>query len=248
MKVLTVAFRKGGVAKTTTVWALADGLRRRGKSVLMVDVDPQGSLTDLVKVSDKPKASLYGAIHGYRRFDECIVSTQAGDLIPSSDKLLRIEGELWNASDHLNILQGLRRLRGYDYILIDTPPYKGVLTDASMVVSDAILIPSGADPMSYNALVKLGDGIEALRRETRKKIPVLGIVIVNVRNIKTAQAYTDILTGLASDMGTEVLGTVRMTSDLQLAQATGESLGRYRTSNATKDYDALTVKILDRME
>lgn len=150
-RIVSIANQKGGVGKTTTCANLGIGLAQAGKRVLLVDADPQGSLTlslgfptpDKLPVTlatvmgktlmDKPMPSKEGILH----------HAEGVDLMPANIELSGLEVSLVNAMSREKILkQYLDTVkREYDYILIDCMPSLGMLTINALAAADSVLIP-----------------------------------------------------------------------------------------------------------
>lgn len=172
--VMAVVNQKGGTAKTTTVENLGIGLARCGKKVLLVDVDPQASLTiclgypkpdDLEMTLADMLASLIN--------DNCvdiskgILHQQEGvDLIPSNIAMAGLEVALVNAMNRERVLkQFLEPIKGrYDYVLLDCMPSLGMLTVNSLVAADSALIPVQANYLSAKGLEQLLQTINKVKR------------------------------------------------------------------------------------
>ncbi|MBB5409364.1 chromosome partitioning protein [Paraburkholderia sp. HC6.4b] len=163
-KVVTVANFKGGVAKTTTAVSLAQGLTLRGRKVLVIDCDPQGTATQLCGFSPETEIgeerTLMPLIYGDETgLDYAIQETywQDLDLIPASSGLFSAEfhipGKL--ASDHefafWNILnQGLVDIKDrYDAIIVDTPPSLSYLTINALMAADGLLMPCPPEGLDF---------------------------------------------------------------------------------------------------
>ena len=178
MPIIAVSNQKGGVGKTTSTLNLGAALREMGKTVLLVDLDPQGSLTvaagvidvDAIKLSvgDLLMARAQGAPQDLKK---AIIRTPAGlDLVPGNGMLSAAELTLATAMARESaLMQTLKpALDRYDYVLIDCQPTLGVLPVNAMVAASHFLIP--AQPSGY-ALRGLGDLLET--RAVSKHAPVL---------------------------------------------------------------------------
>lgn len=188
--VLAVVNQKGGTGKTTTCENLGVGLAQEGKKVLLVDVDPQGSLTislgyprpdDLdstlselmAKVMQEPPLSP----------GEGILHHQEGvDLIPANISLSGIEVSLVNAMSRETILKQLMEplKRQYDFILLDCMPSLGMLTVNALAAADNVLIPVQAQYLSAKGLEQLLQTVNKVRRQINPKLRIEGILLTMV--------------------------------------------------------------------
>ncbi len=145
---------KGGTGKTTTTINLAAGLALRGKQVLCIDLDPQGSLA--AQFGIKPLMTLAELFEDKAAVPDCIYPARDHlDVLPGSHKLLSIDGALWkmeSASAARRILsKKLAAFRdGYDFVIIDFPPSANKVSENGLMIVNELIIPM---PMSHLALV-----------------------------------------------------------------------------------------------
>ena len=177
-RIVAVANQKGGVGKTTTAINVATSLALQGRSVLLVDVDPQGNLTSGVGLKGQraEAGTAYEALMSDRAADTFILPTQVPRLflIPADRHLTGAEIEMVPMPDRERRLQRvLEPLRSrFEFIFIDCPPSLGLLTLNALVAADAVLIPLHCE---YFALEGLADLVGTMRRVRGALNPSLDI-------------------------------------------------------------------------
>ena len=186
-KVLALCSQKGGVGKTTSCVNLAVGLAKAGKKVLVIDNDPQGSMTAslgyhnpdelpitlatiLTKiVEDEPFENTLGILH----------HQEGIDLIPANIELAGMEVSLVNCMNREKMLKQV--LEGakheYDYILLDCTPSLGMLTVNALAAADTTLIPVQAQYLSAKGLEQLLQTVQKVRRQINPKLKIEGILL-----------------------------------------------------------------------
>ena len=189
-KIITVANQKGGTAKSVTCLNLGVGLAREGKKVLLIDADPQGSLSISLGFSepdtmDNTLASLMVKVvnEDEINFEDTILKHEEGvDLIPSNIELSAIEVSMVNVmSRELILRQMLEELTPlYDYILIDCMPSLGVVTINALACADSVLIPVQAAYLPMKGLQQLIKTIGRVKRQLNPKLQIEGILLTMV--------------------------------------------------------------------
>jgi chromosome partitioning protein len=204
-KVIAVANQKGGVGKTTTTYNLGCALAKKGKKVLGIDFDPQGSLTIFMGYENNDNisitiASLMGDTIGEKELpnkETYIISTGSMDLIPGNIELSAIETSLVNAMSRETILKSIiSELRPfYDYILIDCLPSLGMLTINALVASDSVIIPVNPEYASAKGLELLLMSILRVKKRINPTIEIDGILMtMYVKNTNLSKIITEMIT------------------------------------------------------
>jgi chromosome partitioning protein len=188
--VISVANQKGGTAKTTTCENLGIGLAAEGKDVLLVDVDPQGSLTIALgnQMPDELEPTLSDMMERIIR-DEPILPCEGVlkhpegvDLMPGNIALSGLEASLVNVMSRETILkQYLDTLKDrYDYILLDGSPSLGMLTINMLAASDSVIVPVQAQYLSAKGLEQLLSTVGKVRRQINPKLRIEGVLLTMV--------------------------------------------------------------------
>jgi cellulose biosynthesis protein BcsQ len=171
MKVIVVALEKGGVGKTTTSMHLGHGLAMLGYRVLMLDCDPQGSLSKRYDLSDVKH--WLSDVLGVGGEGERLVSLEAAT-IPTQQENLRLgpsNKRLARTSAYLTQAHKLFRLDGvlhneateYDYIILDTPPGRSMMQTCSLVAGDLLIAPVELNAMGIEGWVQIDDTVTVAR-------------------------------------------------------------------------------------
>ncbi|HEX6122498.1 MAG TPA: AAA family ATPase [Ktedonobacterales bacterium] len=164
MTAICIANNKGGVGKTTTAVNLAAGLARLNFRVLVVDLDGQANATYALTGRVHPVPSVYDVLVGNKKLDDVLWQTNEQDvwIVGGDGRLQNIDVEL--ASRPGREWRLARALQGqdFDYIIIDTPPSLGVLTQNALAAAQRVLIPISMTEFSLIGLDKLEATIEDL--------------------------------------------------------------------------------------
>ena len=188
--IIALSNQKGGVGKTTTCANLGIGLAMEGKKVLVVDADPQSSLsislgypqpdqlpvtiTDLMKkvILDKPITEGEGILH----------QKEGVDLLPASIELAGLEASMVNVMSRETILRQVLNEIGkpYDFILLDCMPSLGMLTINALAAADSVLIPVQAHYLPAKGLEQLLQTISKVRRQIKPDLRIEGILLTMV--------------------------------------------------------------------
>ena len=191
-KVISVSNQKGGVGKTVTCVNLGIGLAREGKRVLLIDADPQGSLTISLGCQEPDKleyslATVMMKIINDEEFDATagIIHHEEGvDILPGNIELSGLEISLIGVISRETILREyVESIRDqYDYIIIDCMPSFGMLTINALACADSVLIPVQAAYLPVKGLQQLIKTIGRVKRQLNPKLQFEGILLTMVDN------------------------------------------------------------------
>ena len=211
-KVIAVTNQKGGVGKTTTTVNLGVGLANDGYKVLLIDADPQGSLTVSlgIKAPDELDVSLASVLDGIINDEPIdsyagIISHDEGvDLLPSNIELSAMETKLFNTMSREYVLRNyIDTVRqDYDYILIDCMPSLGMMTINALVAADSVIIPSQPNFLSTKGLNLLLHSISKVKRSINPNLRIDGILLTMVDS-RTSNAR-NIIDSLRSGVGQNI--------------------------------------------
>ena len=187
MSVICIANQKGGVGKTTTAAALAEGLSEHHKRVLLIDWDPQACLTITLGVNpDNLKRTGYDVLAGIIRsqrshsIQDVILQTSDPniDLVPSNIELSQAQLDLVGAFTRELILREMLQpvRKSYDYILVDCLPSLGLLTINALSAADRIIIPLQADFLAMKGLIRLLSTIIRVKDKINPALEISGIL------------------------------------------------------------------------
>ena len=266
MMVISIANQKGGVGKTTTALCLADGLTRRGRRVLVVDLDQQANASRVFGAATEGAATAYDVLTGHvRDAARAVQRTDKGDILSGDGFLSQAEGELAQATMREKVLKkalrGLIKADVYDYVLIDCPPSLGLVTINALVASDGVVVPMKMDGYSVDGLDGLMSLVSLIKGDEgddpddclNPRLSVLGLVVCQVdRRRKTLlREFGRHLPILAESYGTRVFQTwVAESSKVPAAQLErDEMLHAYAPlSSAAIGYECVVDELLGLTE
>jgi chromosome partitioning protein len=156
MKIVSFSIFKGGTGKTTSTVSTAASLVKKGKRVLIVDLDQQASATRYLDLDPDQSPNLYEVFTGVKPAQLAIRKTAAGIDVLASHVLLAAIEEALEPGDELKLSDLLNPLRAnYDFILIDNPPGKAMLAFNGLAAADLIIIPASAERMAVDGVADL---------------------------------------------------------------------------------------------
>ncbi|MFA5020796.1 MAG: ParA family protein [Patescibacteria group bacterium] len=180
-RVISIVNQKGGVGKTTTSINLAAYLSKLGKSVLLVDLDPQSNATSGLGISKNLASGVYEVLTGPQTFRDIAVATNHPNchLAPSTSSLAGANVEFVNLERReFRLYDNLLEVKNdFDYILIDNPPSLGLLTLNGLTAADQIMIPVQAEYFALEGLTQLVETINLIKDNLKPELDILGVVL-----------------------------------------------------------------------
>lgn len=255
-KVYAIANQKGGVGKTTTTYNLAASLSRAGKTVLMIDMDPQYSLTE--------SCGMFPDAPEFKGMSTCKLFTKNTDLldccftvdsmqtvklfiIPSSQRLAITAKDLFYQKDSINTFKkNVDKLRRYfDYIFLDCPPSLDDLLTSSLVASDGVIVPVKPERLSYAGLELIMPTIKAIQdapinQPSNRSLKVIGILATMYR--RQTMEHRDYLSRLSSEYN--LIGVIPLSATVSKGLEYGlPVVATHPTSNAAREYERIAFNL-----
>jgi chromosome partitioning protein len=241
--IVAICNQKGGVGKTALTINLGAALAEQSNKVLLIDLDPQGHLTEGVGVNElylQEEHNLFDALTDSRPDKIGLIHPvphEKFDLIPSNYQMALIEQKLFMTRNREHKLRELLEeiSKGYDWVLIDCPPNLGNLTDNALNAARLVVVPIQAETTSVRALDLLFDQIESVEKGLRITIRVLAVVPNLVQDSALSRR---ILTDLRANIPVVTPVEVKKRVVLQEAYDKGRSIFSFTPATTTKEDDA----------
>ncbi len=210
-RIISLCNQKGGVGKTTTTISLAGALAELGRTVLLVDFDPQGALSAGMGVKSHDVPTIYDAMVGREKDVRQLIqptTTVGVHVIPANIDLSAAEVHLVNEVAREHILARVLKpvLDDYDVILIDCQPSLGLLTVNALTASHGVLVPLEAEYFALRGVALLIDTIEKVKDRLNPALELDGIV-ATMYDARTLHAK-EVLERVVDAFGDKVLETV----------------------------------------
>lgn len=183
--IIAVINQKGGVGKTTTAINLGSYLAKLGKSVLIIDFDPQANATSGIGINiQNLDHSVYEVLYEPKSLKDALKPTNTKNLfiLPATPSLVAAEVEFVNHPDRETKLKSVLAQTDYDYILIDCPPALGLLTINALVAANLIIIPVQAEYYALEGLGQLLKTIQRVKQSLNPDLELMGILLTMYSN------------------------------------------------------------------
>ncbi|MEM2915568.1 MAG: AAA family ATPase [Candidatus Bathyarchaeia archaeon] len=251
-RIIAIINQKGGSGKTTTTVNLGAYLARFGRSMLLIDLDPQANST--IHLGLKPhevQRSVYDVMMDERPFSEVIQATQVDNLFiaPANINLSGVEIELAGMVGREMVLKDAveKIVVNYDYILIDSPPSLGLLTVNALTVATEIIIPVQTEFFALEGMGKLFHTVDIIKKRLNRNLRITGIV-PTMFDVRT-NLSREVMEKIREYFGDKVYKTV-IRKNVRLAEASshGKPIMLYDPrSTGAEDYESLSMEVDSRV-
>ncbi len=249
--VIAVTNQKGGVGKTTTAINLAYFLAKAGRSTLLVDFDPQGNATSGLGVDKTSlQTTMTDVLLGEASLDEAVVATEHKNLFlaPTTSILANTEVELARADKRFSKLKQAieASTKGYDYIIIDSPPSLSLLTVNGLIAAKYVLLPVQAEFYALEGLGQLLETMKLIRKGMNPGLELLGVLptMLDSRTTLSNQVHGEIKRHFP---GKVFETTIPRNIRLAEAPSHGIPIGVYdRFSKGSRAYKAVAKEVMER--
>lgn len=250
MNIISFINQKGGTGKTTTCINVGACLANKGYKVLLVDVDPQGSLTTSTGIDTDDKDTLYEILKGAADVNKVIQVHNTYSVLPTDLRQSGAEMELTKevGAESLIKLNVINKLKtDYDFILLDCPPALSLFTVMSLAASTGVIIPLQAQFLPLNGIVQLQDTYRLVKERINPALEIIGYVFTMYDSRKNLdkQVYDRVE---VENPGKTFKTTI--SSNVTLAEAPAYGMDIYEYDPKAKgavQYSALTDEILERI-
>jgi chromosome partitioning protein len=254
--VIALANQKGGTAKTTSTLNLGAALAETGKTVLVVDFDPQASLTICLGLkAEDLQQTIYDVMQAELRDEEpnmrdVVVSTSVGvDLVPANIALSQAEMDLVGAMGGELVLRDiLAPIRNqYDFILIDCLPSLGLMTINALIAADQVIIPVAADYLAMKGLQLILTTIYKVKRKFNPELEIAGILLTRVEaQTRHSRSVVENIRRFFVDRVNVFEAEIRKTVQVQESAVAQESMLTYANGHpVTEAYRQIAQEVLN---
>lgn len=240
--ITSVINQKGGTGKTTTTVNLASALAEK-KSVLIIDLDPQGNLSYSLGINEF-ELSIADVLAGRNELSDVLVEREGMKVAPTNRQLSRFESGNENTPSVYALREALKGAEKYDHVFIDCPPSLSALTANALSASNNVVIPIQLDVFSIQGLEQIMDTINEIRSTSNKKLQIAGVlpVLVDARKKLTMEVKEYVRENFDVTL---FKNEIRTNVKAAEAPSFGSSVIKYApSSNSAKDYKKFSQEFL----
>lgn len=249
-RIISLTNNKGGVGKTTSTLNIGVGLANKGRKVLLIDLDPQASLTISLGLNSKDfmETSIVQVLTKSRDIKECIFKVKENVYIIPSNKLLNdaedvIKGKNFRENILKNALEPIKQV--FDYILIDCPPSLNVFTDNGLTASNEVFIPIEAEYLALQGTSQLVDKVNSIK-EGNEELKISGVFLTKYDQRKNLNKQVK---EVLENTFKNVVFRTNINSNVALAEAPShqEDIFTYEpNSTGARDYESLVNEVIEQ--
>ncbi len=255
MKVISVTNQKGGVGKTTTAINLGAGMALAGKKVLVVDLDAQCNATQfLYRLLEEDEPGVFEILVDEGDLGEIVVPTSVENLFlaPAGESLANADLNLASRMGREAFLKdslASSSLEDYDFVLIDTGPYLGLLTINAFVASDHLIVPVSCEYLPLLGLKFLLQTVDRVQSKLHPNLSILGYLLTMYDRRENITFNVEKV--LMERFGDKVFNTrIRINTKHRSAPSERATIFEYERSSrgkGTEDFTAFTKEVLERI-
>ena len=251
MIVIAIANQKGGVGKTTTAINLSAALAMRGRSVLLVDLDPQANSSMTFLDVRSLQKTMYDVFTGQVALADIIRPSTVPrlDIAPARIGLAKLEGQLVGELDaHYRLKDRLATVRDrYEFVIVDTPPALGLITVNALVAATHLLIPVQSSYFALEGTDDLLETVDRIRARPNPELKLLGAVIT--LHDKWTTLSRDVQKAITEVFGGRVFETtISKSIRLEESPAHRESIFTFAPqSSGAYEYYKLCEEVIERV-
>lgn len=237
MIIMCFVNQKGGVGKTTSVMNIGAGLAKLSNRVLLIDLDPQESLSYWLGMTDAEK-TIFDFFDGKANLESCILPHSGGfDVIPAKEMLATITPDVYQLKRALTKLD-------YDFVLLDCSPTLGMMTLAALTAAHWVIIPMCPDLLSIKGMSQLLGTIQTIREQTNANIALKSVIAT--RYDSCHKMHREVLEQIDVFLDGVPIYTVREDIAVSESPVSGMSVMDYRPeSTGAEDYMAIATRLAD---
>jgi len=242
--IIAIVNQKGGTGKTTTTVNLGSALAQAGRSVLLVDFDPQGNLSYSLGITGSEQ-TMADVLNGDAAIGDIMYEVEGMDVAPSYIELADAEISLAGLEERELLLKKQLEALSYDYILIDCPPSLSLLTINALSAAERVIIPLQMEVLSLQGLDQIINTINSLKDVLNENLEIFGVLPTMVD--RRRKLSTEIYEHIQENYELRIFEHgIRSNVRASEAPSFGQSVIQYApSSNSANDYRAFANEILN---